>query len=108
NPKPIVPAIQYPARSILVLSLKNTGANTITNLTFYFRGYKLYPKGSVPAYTYPRRLSSQTFCYPVFVSQLGVSETRRSQPFTVKQDADFVLRAGQGFIPTSTGEERAQ
>jgi hypothetical protein len=108
NPKPIVPGILYPARSVLMLDLKNTGPNTITNLQFFFRGFKLYPKGTVPAYTYPKKLASQTFSYPVFVSQLGVSEFRQNQIFTCKGDADFVLRAGQGIPLSSVGTERAQ
>lgn len=101
NPKPIVPGIVYPPRSVLLLDLINTGGNAITNLSFYFRGFKLFPAGAVPAYTYPRRFASQTFSYPVPVSQLGVSETRVDQIFTVKQDADFVLRAGQGITISS-------
>jgi hypothetical protein len=99
NPKPIVPGIVYPPRSVLMLDLKNTGAVAIPNLTFYFRGFKLFPRGTVPAYTYPARFASQTFAYPVFVSQLGVTETRLNQIFTCKGDADFVLRAGQGPVP---------
>jgi hypothetical protein len=95
NPKPIVPGILYPPRSVLMLDLKNTGSNAITNLTFFFRGFKLYPQGAVPAFSYPKKLASQTFCYPILISQLGVSETRLNQIFTVKQDADFVVRAGQ-------------
>lgn len=106
NPKPIAPAILYPARSVLMLDLINTGSTAITNLSFYFRGYKLFPKGAVPAYTYPRRMASQTFSYPVFVSQLGVAETRSDQIFTVKQDADFVLRGGQGITISDNGEGR--
>lgn len=102
NPKPIVPGILYPPRSVLILDLKNTGA-AITDLSFYFRGFKLFPQGAVPAYTYPRRFASQTFSYPVPVSQLGVSETRLNQIFTCKQDADFVLRAGQGITISSVG-----
>lgn len=102
NPKPIVPGIQYPPRSVLMLDLINTGASAITNLTFYFRGFKLFPKGTVPAYSYPRRMASQTFVYPVPVSQLGVSETRVDQIFTCKQDAAFVLRGGQGITISSS------
>lgn len=103
NPKPIVPGIEYPPRSVLMLDLINNGANTITNLSFYWWGYKLFPPGSVPAYTYPRRLASQTFSYPVQVKSLGVSETRSNQIFTVKPDADFVLRGGQGITISSSG-----
>ena len=107
NPKPIVPGILYPAGSVLMLDLKNTGASTITNLSFYFRGFKLYPAGAVPAYTYPGRLkgqvmASQTFSYPQSVLQLGVNEFRQNQIFTCKQDADFVLRGGQGIKKFST------
>ncbi len=98
NPKPIAPGIVYPSRSVLMLDLKNTGASTITNLQFFFRGFKLFPEGAVPAYTYPKRMAPQTFSYPVFVSQLGATETRYDQIFTCKQDADFVLRGGQGPI----------
>lgn len=109
NPKPIVPAIVYPPRSVLMLDLQNTGASAITNLSFYFRGFKLYPKGTVPAYTYPPRFASQTFAYPVPVSQLGVSETRVDQLFTCKQDAAFVLRGGQGItISSATGRTLAE
>ena len=103
NPKPIVPGIEYPPRSVLMLDLNNTGANTITNLSFYFFGYQLFPPDTVPAYTYPKRLASQTFAYPVPVVALGVSETRMNQIFTVKQDADFVLRGGQGITISSVG-----
>jgi hypothetical protein len=97
NPKPIVPGIQYPPRGVLMLDVSNTGIATITNLTFYWWGFKLYPAGAVPAYSYPRRMASQTFSYPVPVAQLGVNETRLNQIFTCKQDADFVFRAGQGI-----------
>lgn len=103
NPKPIIPGVHYPARSVLMLDLINTGPD-IANLTFFFRGFKLYPPDTVPAYTYPRRLASQTFSYPVPVTALGASETRLNQIFTCKTDADFVLRAGQGPIPRITDE----
>ncbi len=102
NPKPIVPPIYFPARSVLSLDLQNAGAGTISNLSFYFWGYKLFPKDSVPAYTYPRRMGAQTFAYPVPVTALGVNEYRYDQIFTVKPDADFVFRAGQGIPIFST------
>lgn len=103
NPKPIAPGVLYPPRGVLLLDLVHTGTQTITNLSFYWRGYKLFPAGAVPAYTYPRRFASQTFAYPVPVSQLGVDEERQNQIFTCKQDADFVLRAGQGIPISSAG-----
>ncbi len=97
NPKPIVPGIVYPPGSILALDLNNVSSYTQANLTFYWWGYKLFPKGSFPAYTYPRRMATQSFSYPVFQSQM-IQETRYNQIFTVKQDADFVLRGGQSFL----------
>lgn len=102
SPKPIVPGIEYPPRSVLMLDLINTGP-TITNLSFYFHGFKLFPPGAVPAYTYPKRMASQTFAYPIPVTALGVSETRLNQIFTCKADADFVLRGGQGITISSSG-----
>jgi hypothetical protein len=103
NPKPIQPGILFPAGSILTLNLRYTGtgglSTALTNLSFYFRGYKLYPKGTVAPYTYPTKFATQTFSYPVPVIGLGVSETRRGQIFTCKPDADFVLRAGQWIGP---------
>ncbi len=101
NHKPIVPGIHFPPRSVLMLDLINGGSNTLTNLTFYFHGFKLFPSGAVPAYTYPRKFSSQTFAYPVPVVALGVSEFRQNQIFTVKEDADFVIRGGQGITISS-------
>ena len=104
NPKPIAPGILFPAGSVLRLDLRNTGP-TITNLQFFFRGHKLYPWGAVIENHYPPKFAPQTFSYPVFVSQLGVSELRQNQIFTVKTDADFVLRAGCTF-PISDVDSR--
>jgi hypothetical protein len=107
NPKPIVPSIVYPPNSVLMLDLQNAGASAITNLSFYFRGFKLYPEGAVPSPSYPGTFRTQTFSYPIFVSQLKYNETRLNQIFTVKTDADFVIRAGQGIPPVYVAEERA-
>jgi hypothetical protein len=100
NPKPIAPSVMYPASSVLLVDAQNKGTGSITNLTYYFFGYKLYEWGSVVGYTYPQKpktAQTQTFAYPVNVTPaLGVSETRPDQIFSVKDDADFVLRAGQG------------
>ncbi len=109
NPKPIVPPVMYPAGSVLMVDLKQYTTNPysglgtafpIINLTFFFRGYKLYPEGTVTAYTYPKRMASQTFAYPVPVTSLGINEIRRNQIFIVKPDADFGLRGGQSFVPS--------
>lgn len=102
NPKPIIRGVLFPAGSVLRLDLRHTGSTDISNLRFIFRGYKLYPWGAVIENHYPPTFAAQTFSYPVFVSQLDVSELRQNQIFTVKTDADFVLRAGCTFAPFST------
>ncbi len=102
-PKPISPGVVYPANSTIQVDSLNTGASAITNLTYYFGGYKLFPWDAVTGYAYPKKFKTQTFSYPVFVSALGVSETRLNLPFTVKPDAAFVWRAGQGIKLSNAG-----
>lgn len=106
NPKPIFPQIYYPAGSVLRVDLWNTGAAPITNLTFYFRGVKLFPWGSVPAYTYPPKFAGLTFSYPFTVLALGPAEIRYNQAWINKTGADFVLRAGQAG-PVTVGLAQA-
>jgi hypothetical protein len=104
NPKPIAPTVHYPAGSIISLDLQNTGASAITNLTYYWWGYKLFPWDTVVGYTYPQKIDRvQTFAYPISVPTLGVSEERLNQFFMCKDDADFVIRAGQGPTLFATG-----
>ncbi len=104
NPGVIFPQIVYPANGVIQIDLHNAGPLSINNLTFIWRGVKLFPWGAVPAYTYPRRMSALSFCYPILVSALGVSELRLNQTFTVKPDADFVIRGGQSTTPFINSE----
>lgn len=103
NPGVVFPQITYPAGSYFEIDVYNAGAGAITNLTFILRGVKLFPWGAVADYKYPPRMAALSFAYPILVSQLGVSELRQNQIFTVKQDADFVWRAGQATAPFVTG-----
>ena len=84
----------------------NAGASAVTNLTFYWIGVKLFPWGAVPGYTYPKRMAGLSFAYPVQVANLGVSELRLNQVFTVKPDADMVIRAGQARAPFQSAGPR--
>ncbi len=94
-PKPVHP-IDYPANGTLLINVANTSSTaTIKNLTFLFRGVKLFPPGVVPAYTYPPKFASIAYQYQLLIQALGVTELRQNQIFTVKPDGDFVLRAGQ-------------
>ena len=103
--KPVYPQIFYPAGSIIQLDLVNTGSAALTNLTFYFRGVKLFPWGMVPAYTYPKRFRTIPFVYPIAsvtqanltgsIQTLLTADKRLLQQFQVGNDADFVFRYGQ-------------
>lgn len=103
NPKPIYPGIGYPANGRLRIDLYNSSPTvTLTNLTFLWRGVKLFPHGAVPAYSYPATFASMAYQYQNQIPALGVTETRNYIIFKVRQDADFVIRAGQFsdvFIP---------
>jgi len=103
--KPVEHQIVYPAGGKIRLDLVNTGAGTLTNLTFYFRGVKLFPWGTVPGYTYPQKCRLLPFVYPIapitvqnpygVVLNLGTSQTLLLQVFQCQNDADFVFRYGQ-------------
>jgi len=99
DPKPINPQVPYPANSTLVVDLVNTGANPITNLTFFWRGVKLFQPGAVQLYTYPPKMKGEWFNYQIPVTALAAPELRTDQIFTVQPDADFVLRGGLATAP---------
>jgi hypothetical protein len=102
---PLRHQILYPLAGVIQLDLVNTGPSTLTNLTFYFRGVKLFQPGVNPASTYPPDCRLQPFVYPLqqitntnvygVIQNLGTNETRISQIFRGQNDADFVLRYGQ-------------
>lgn len=103
-PIPIQRQIVYPASGVIYVDVQNTGSAAMTNLTLYFRGVKLYPWGLVPSFTYPPRFADLPFCYPQTVTALPVTTPSMGvrTVFTVKDDADFVLRAiqaGRSFTP---------
>lgn len=104
NPKPLFRPVRYPANGVIMIDIVNAGASAITNLTFVFRGVKLYPWDAVPAYTYPPSFASLSFAYPLQVLALQPTELRQNLIFQVKPDADFVLRAGQATAPHLTND----
>lgn len=97
-PRSVWPQPTYGPNQVIRVDLKNNGAAAVTNLTFFFIGVKMFPWGSVRAYTYPKEFASIAFPYQLPVKTLGVSETRLNQIFTVDQH-DFVIRAGQATAP---------
>jgi hypothetical protein len=98
--------ILRPAGSIIQMDLVNTGTVTLTNLTFYFRGVKLYPFGINPAHTYPAQgCRTLPFVYPIaplstsnpfgVIQNIPVTQTLLLQQFQCQNDAHFVFRYGQ-------------
>jgi hypothetical protein len=54
--RPVSPQVLYPPKgNILVDILNDDRSHSITNLTLYFRGVKLYPWDARPKHTYPRQ-----------------------------------------------------
>jgi hypothetical protein len=95
NPAAVWREVYYPPQATILLDLSNDSTSTLSNLTFYFRGVKLFAPGQRPSYTYPDPMSTRMFRYPLTVGSLGVTESRWNIPFTAVQDSDFVLRAAQ-------------
>ena len=105
NPLPLHRQLIYPARSTILVDLLNNGSATLTNLTFYFRGVKLFPPGIRKQYPYPSKLSTLNFTYVRGVSPaanttlFNIPTTTPTNglkfPFQVLSDGDFVLRAIQ-------------
>jgi len=101
--KPIYPGVAYPAGGSFLVDIVNNGPLTLTNVTLYFRGVKLFPWGTRPDYRYPEICSTLPYAYPInpvttsntlgVIQSLQVSELRLAQPFKVLNDADFVIRA---------------
>lgn len=105
--------ILYPSGGVIQVDLVNTSASvTLTNLTLYWRGVKLFDWGTNPGHTYPPICRTLPFVYPLgqinaanpygVIQNLGTNETRRGLVFQCQNDADFALRYGQagpGFAP---------
>ena len=61
NPSPLQRQVWYPPQSTIYVDITNNGANALTNLTLYFRGVKLFPKGTRPAWTYPPKIQTTPY-----------------------------------------------
>ncbi len=103
NPRAVFREVQYPAAGAIKVDLLNNGTTTLKNVSIYFRGVKLFPWGRRQAYTYPERMKTNPFNYPLTVSSLGVKQVIRNIQFQNVQDADFVVRSSQGGLNETTG-----
>ncbi len=114
NPIPVSPQVFYPRQSNINVDITNDGASTLTNLTFYFRGVKLFQPGVVKAYSYPAKFGTLPFIYPQanrqnttntltpLITQFPVAGGPVRYTFKCKADADFVLRGLQAGDPFDT------
>lgn len=103
NPRPVSPGVFYPANAVTVIDIQNDGPAPLAGVQVFFRGVKLGRPGQWPAYTYPAKMKTIPYAYPILVPQLAVTTNDRlNQVFRVKPNGDFVLRAGQAgrsFVP---------
>ena len=107
NPLPMQRQVYYPAGGLIQLDLVNSStAQSFTNLTFYFKGVKIWPWGVRRWYPYPSRVSMLPYAYtfgqsPIeFPTLYNVATTQPvGTPLRVtlnfKEDGDFVLRSMQ-------------
>ncbi len=102
NPIPVWPPVTYPRGGTILVDVQNDGTATLTNLTFYFRGVKLFAPGAVKSYEYPPTFATFPFVYPQVVSQLPVTAGPTRLIFRCKSDADFVWQSGQAGLPFSS------
>jgi len=103
NPIPVSSQIIYPRQGQITVDLINDGAAGLTNLTFYFRGVKLFAPNAVKSYSYPPRFGVLPFSYPQLqVTGVPVTTGPIRYPFRVRSDADFVLRSIQAGDPFDT------
>ena len=111
NPIPVYPEVVYPKSGTITVDVKNDGAVALTNLTFYFRGVKLFAPGAVRSYQYPAQFGLLPFVYPLGtfsatdnltkIRSVAVTQGVLRQTFLCKADADFVFRAGQSDLVAS-------
>lgn len=107
NPLPMQRQVFYPAGSTIQVDVINNGPATLTNLTFYFRGVKMWPWSVRRWYPYPSgKLSTLPYAYAFGQSPIEFPQLYNvpvTQPFgtpirlqlNFKQDGDFVLRSLQ-------------
>ncbi len=107
--RPIYPQQPYPPGSVIEVDVFNDGPD-ITNLQVIFRGVKLFRDGALPNPTYPSQCRAFDFTYQTGKGTptdaaliLDTTSELRQQVLNIKSDADFVLRAGQAGLWTSSG-----
>jgi len=112
NPKPFYRQLWYPANGVIKIDLWNKGATTLNNVTFYFRGVKLFPFGRRQGYTYPQKAKISPYTIPVYagtpIGQPALSlpvgpVVLKNNPIQNRQDWDVVIRSMQAGISETSG-----
>jgi hypothetical protein len=116
NPIPVCPEVFYPRQATINVDIINDGPLTLTNLTFYFRGVKLFAPGAVKSYFYPPTFGGLPFVYPQTqlinnvsvpkIYQIPITTGPIRYTFRCHTDADFVIRGGQAGDPFDTPPAR--
>lgn len=84
----------YPPGATINVDLGNSSNSAITNAALTFRGSKLYRDGSLFVPTYPERMAVLPAVYQVIVHQVPANGQVLNNQLLIKNDADFVFRAG--------------
>jgi hypothetical protein len=107
--------VAYPPGGNINVDFYNDSNQDMTNLQVMFRGVKLFREGSIDAPSYPANCTARDFTYQsgqgTNPNQAGLLNPLvlptvaqlRNIPFQIAGDADFVLRAGQLGLWTSSG-----
>lgn len=101
----IYPQLIYPANSSILVDVQNQTGAALPNVRLMFKGSKLFPDGSRPLKTYPRRFSMLPYQYPVTVAGIPVTGNSTVVPglncsatlnniLDISSDSDFVYRYG--------------
>ena len=114
NPTPVFPPVRYDSNGVITIDVVNGNAGALTGMQIFFRGVKLYPKGSLSQGTYPQTMSRSPlpFWYPASAAvtaslpliTLAVTDNRLLIPFAPENDSDFVWRFGQAGPTAGTWE----
>ena len=84
----------YPPGSTINVDIGNSTGEPITNAQLLFRGSKLYQDGTIWVPTYPPKMGIRPAVYQVIVKGVTPTATLLNNQLTIKNDADFVYRAG--------------
>jgi hypothetical protein len=102
SPLPLRPPVAYPRGGSLLADVSNRGNVDYTNLTLYFRGYKMYPAGQLPCNVMPEKSSVLPFVYqgssfvngaPVNYVPMAQQTQSLNNPLFIAPDADFIIRS---------------